>query len=94
MDIGNFNVDKKNVGIVISEQTFYIGEDASIDVTVNLYEHDNDYKMTSWLHGIEELNTIDYEGSIDDPKEIIATMEKLINDNEDYILDIASWDGE
>lgn len=93
MNIENFNVDKKNIATVLTEQTFYIGKDANVEVTVNLYENDGNYLMTSWLNQVEELNTIEYEGSLDNPEEIIAAMEKLVNDNEDYILDIASWDG-
>jgi hypothetical protein len=61
---------------------------------VNLYEHEGEYKLTSWLNGTEELNTESYEGDIDNAEEILAAMEKLVNDNEDYILDVASWDGE
>ena len=94
MSIENFNVNKKNIAIVLAEQTFYIGENANIEVVVNLYENDGIYKMTSWLNGVEELNTIEYDGSLDNPEEIIATMETLVNDNEQYILDTASWDGE
>lgn len=94
MSIENFNVNKKNIAIVLTEQTFYIGENANIEVVVNLYENDGIYKMTSWLNGVEELNTIEYDGSLDNPEEIIATMETLVNDNEQYILDTASWDGE
>lgn len=99
MDINNltiddFSVDKKNIATIVSEQTFYIGEDANVQVMVNLYEHNSSYMMTSWLNGVEELNTIEYEGSLDNPEEIIASMEQLVNDNEDYILDVASWDGE
>lgn len=94
LNINDFNVDKKNIATVVNEQTFYIGEDASIEVMVNLYEHNGSYKITSWLNGCEELNTVDYEGSINNSEEIIAAMEKLVNDNEDYILDVVSWDGE
>lgn len=94
MTISNFNVEKKNIATVIKEQTFYIGDNADIEVMVNLYEHDGEYKLTSWLNGTEELNTEHYEGSIDNAEEILAAMETLVNDNEDYILDIASWDGE
>ena len=50
--------------------------------------------MTSWLNGSEELNTETYDGSLDNAEEILAAMEKLVNDNESYILDMASWDGE
>ena len=94
LTIDDFNVDKKNIAVVLNEQTFYIGEDANVKVMVNLYEHNGSYMMTSWLNGVEELNTIEYEGSLDNPEEIIAIMESLVNDNEEYILDMASWDNE
>lgn len=94
MDISKFNVDKKNIAKVVTEQTFWIGENADVEVMVNLYEHEGEYKLTSWLNGTEELNTENYEGDIDNAEEILAAMEKLVNDNEDYILDVASWDGE
>ena len=94
INIDDFNVDKKNIATVLTEQTFYIGEDANVEVMVNLYEHNGNHMMTSWLNGVEELNTIEYEGSLDNAEEILATMEKLVNDNEQYILDLASWDGE
>lgn len=90
----NINIDKKYVANVIDEQTFWIGENANIEVIVNLYEHNGNYKMTSWLNGTEELNTIDYEGSLDSTEEIIAAMEKLVNDNEQYILDVSSWNND
>lgn len=90
----NINIDKKYVANVIDEQTFWIGENANIEVIVNLYEHNGNYKMTSWLNGTEELNTIDYEGSLDSTEEIIAAMEKLVNDDEQYILDVASWNND
>lgn len=93
MDLNRFNVDEKNVANVTHQQTFWIGDNAEIEVVVMLYENNGMYQMTSWLNGSEELNTIDYEGSMNDI-EILAAMEKLVNDNEDYILDIASWNGE
>ena len=92
MNFNKFDIDEK-IATIINEQTFWIGENANIEVVVNLYEDNNGYKITSWLNGTEELNTIDYEGSIDNQYEILAAMEKLVNDNESYILDIASWDG-
>lgn len=92
MNFNKFDIDEK-ITTIINEQTFWIGENANIEVVVNLYEDSNGYKITSWLNGTEELNTIDYEGSIDNQYEILAAMEKLVNDNESYILDIASWDG-
>lgn len=94
MDLNMFNVDKKNVAEVLTQQTFWIGEDADVEVVVNLYENDGEWKMTSWLRGSEELNTIDFdytESTTND--EILSAMEKLVNDNEEYILDLASWDG-
>lgn len=92
MDISNF-VDEKYVAHVLEEQTFWIGESSDIEVIVNLYEHKGTYKIAAWFKGTDEINTIDYEGSVDNPEEILAAMEKLVNDNEDYILDLASWDG-
>ena len=83
MDISKFNVDKKNIAKVVTEQTFWIGENADVEVMVNLYEHEGEYKLTSWLNGTEELNTESYEGDIDNTEEILAAMEKLVNDNED-----------
>lgn len=91
--INDFNLKEKQIAIVLSEQTFYIGENADIEVMVNLYEHDGQYYITSWLNGCEECNTELYDGSIDNQEEILAAMEKFINDNEDYIIDLADWDG-
>ena len=51
------------------------------------------YYITSWLNGCEECNTELYKGSIDNHEEILAAMEKLVNDNEDYITDLVNWDG-
>ena len=94
MDLNMFNVDEKQVAIVLTEQTFWIGKDADVEVMVNLYEHNGDYKLAAWLNGTEEIDTIDYEGSVDSSEEILAAMEKLVNDNENYILDLASWDND
>lgn len=94
MDISKFDVKKENVATVLNEQTFWIGDNADIEVVVHLYEHEGEYMMTSWLNGSEELNTETYDGSLDNAEEILAAMEKLVNDNESYILDMASWDGE
>lgn len=94
MDISKFDVKEKNVATVLNEQTFWIGDNADIEVVVHLYEHEGEYMMTSWLNGSEELNTETYDGSLDNAEEILAAMEKLVNDNESYILDMASWDGE
>lgn len=93
MDISNF-VDKKYVAHVLDEQTFWIGESSDIEVVVNLYEHKDTYKIAAWLNGTEEINTVDYEGSIDNPEEILAAMEKLVHDNEDYIISLATEDEE
>lgn len=94
MDISNFNVDKKNTATVVLEQTFWIGDADDVKVVVNLYENNDIYKLTSWLNGTEELNTVDYDGDVENEAEVLAAMEKLVHDNERYILDIASWDGE
>lgn len=94
MDLNMFNVDKKNTAEVLMQQTFWIGEDANVEVVVNLYESNGEWKMTSWLNGNEELNTIDFDYSESTTnEEILSAMEKLVNDNEEYILDLASWDG-
>lgn len=87
------NVDSKHVANIIKEQSFWVGENADIEVIINLYEHNNEYKITSWLNGTEELNTENYDGPMTDD-EIIKSMEKLVMDNIDYILSIANWDGE
>ena len=87
-------ISEEYIAIVIKEQTFWIGDNADVKVIVSLYKDNDEYKMTSWLNGTEELNTITYEGSLDNEEELLSAMESLINDNEDYILDIASWDRE
>lgn len=94
MTINNFDVDKKHVATVLYEQSFFIGKDASVEVVVNLYESNGVYRITSWLNGVEECNTEIYTGSVDDEKEILSAMEELVNSHEDYILDLADWDGE
>jgi len=91
MNLENFNVNVNQVATVVTEHTFWIGEDANIEVVVDLYEHNGSYQIMALLNGSEEIDTIDYEGSIDDTDEVLATMEKLVNDNEDYILDLALW---
>lgn len=92
MNIENYIDDKKIIANVLTERTFWIGENLDVEVIVNLYEdNDNTYKLTSWLNGCEELNTIEYKGSIDNEIEVLSAMEKLIHDNEGYILSIASW---
>lgn len=87
--INNFNLKPNQIATVLTEQTFYIGENADIEVVVNLYENNGQHYITSWLNGCEECNTELYEGSIDSQEEILTAMEKLINDNESYIIDLA-----
>lgn len=89
MNFEKLNVDKKYVANIISEQTFWVGDNANIEVVVSLYEYNNEYKMTSWLRGIEELNTEKYTGLMID-EEIKKSMEKLVMDNIDYVLSIAN----
>lgn len=91
--MSEMNIDSKYVANVIKEQSFWVGDNADIEVIVNLYEHNGEYKMTSWLRGTEELNTENYDGPMTD-NEIIGAMEKLVMDNIDYVLSVASWDGE
>ena len=91
--VNDFNLKPNQIATVLTEQTFYIGENANIEVMVNLYENNGQYYITSWLNGCEECNTELYEGSIDNQEEILAAMEKLVNDNEDYIIDLTDWDG-
>ena len=93
INIDKFNVQDNQIAEVLTEQTFYIGDNADIEVMVNLYEHNGQYLITSWLNGYEECNTEIYEGSIDNHEEILIAMEKLVHNNEDYIIDIANWDG-
>ena len=93
MNIENYIDDKKIIADVLTERTFWIGENLDIEVEVNLYkDNDETYKLTSWLNGCEELNTVEYKGSIDNEIEVLSAMEKLIHDNEGYILSIASWE--
>lgn len=86
-------VDSKIVANVHMSQDFCIGDD--VHVTVYIYE-DNDgiWKMTSWLNGIEELNTEDVDKDVSalSNKEIIAIMEEFIHEHEEYILDVAGWE--
>ena len=90
--VNDFNLKQNQIATVLTEQTFYIGDDANIEVMVNLYENNGQYYITSWLNGCEECNTELYEGSIDNQEEILAAMEKLVNDNEEYIINLADWD--
>lgn len=91
MSLDNFNVSKEQIATELNSQTFWIGENADIEVEVILYEHNGTNKLTSWLNRCEELNTIEYEGNIEDSDAVLAAMEKLVHDNEEYILDVASW---
>lgn len=91
MDLSMFNVSKIPVATILTEHTFWIGEDADIEVVVDLYEMNNSYHIMACLNGSEEIDTIDYEGSIENTEEVLEAMEKLVNDNEEYILDLASW---
>ena len=85
------NIDSKYVANVVKEQTFWVGDNADIEVIVNLYEHNGEYKITSWLKGTEELNTESYTGPLIDD-EIIKSMEKLVMDNMDDIVCVADYD--
>lgn len=93
-DITDF-VNKDIVANVLFQQEFCIF--GGIEVTVNIYKHKDIMRMTSWLNGCEELNTVDitdcnpYNMTSD---EVISMMEEFINDNEEYIRDIASWNGD
>lgn len=78
---------------VTREQSFCIK--SNIHVTVTMYEtSDEQWKMTSWLNGVKELNTKDIDEDIDSLSndEIIAMMEGFIYENEDYILSVAKQD--
>lgn len=91
--VNDFNLKSNQIATVLTEQTFYIGKNVDVEVMVNLYENNGQYYITSWLNGCEECNTELYKGSIDNHEEILAAMEKLVNDNEDYIINLANWDG-
>ena len=88
--VNDFNLKSSQIATVLTEQTFYIGENADIEVMVNLYENNGQYYITSWLNGCEECNTEVYSGSIDNREKILAAMEKLVNDNENYIIDLVN----
>ena len=85
------NIDSKYVANVVKEHTFWVGDNADIEVIVHLYEHNGGYKMTSWLKGTEELNTESYTAPLIGD-EIIKSMENLVMDNIDYILSVADYD--
>lgn len=80
--------------MVSHEETFWIGETEDVEVIVNVYEDSGVTKMTAWLNGTEEINTIVYNGPLDDRDKLLEAMGKLVHDNEDYILSLADWDGE
>lgn len=82
----------KHVAKVLAEQTFWIGENAEIEVIVSFYEYNGKYKLSAKLRGKEEIETITYNGSSDNI-EVLTAMEKLVNDNEEYILDMVSLNG-
>lgn len=86
--------DSVKVATILHEETFWIGETENVEVIVNIYEDNGVNKMTAWLNGAEEINTIRYNGSLDDRSKLLETMGKFVHDNEDYILDLANWDGE
>lgn len=90
----NVEVDADIVADVITEQSFCIRE--NIHVTVNIYDNHGVYKMTSWLNGVEELNTKKIEEDISSltNDQIISMMESFIYENEEYIVDIANWNGD
>ncbi len=94
IDGTDFNVDSSIVTDVVAEQEFCIEE--NIHVTVNIYQEDATWLMTSWLNGTEELNTEDvtdrYSPEMPQDK-VIEMMESFVYDNEDYIIDVAEWDG-
>lgn len=85
-------VDSRIVANVHMEQEFCIHD--SVHVTVNIYEDNGTWKMTSWLNGVEELNTenIDKDVITMSNEEIIAMMEAFVYEHEEYILDIAEWE--
>lgn len=80
--------------LVMHEETFWIGETQNVEVIVNVYEFNGMTKMTAWLNGTEEINTIDYNESLDDRNKLLEAMGKLVHDNEDYILSLVNWDEE
>lgn len=77
----------------LREQIFIIGEKCEIRIAVRLYKlyEPTGYELTSWLNGVEELDTvcIDYENMITE-EEILSAMESLISDNEQHIYTLVS----
>jgi len=84
------SLDKNTVAIVMEEQTFWIGDNANVEVKATLYElSDGTYQLATWLNGgTTQFNSIAYTGSVENQEEILAAMEALIYDNE---TDILSW---
>lgn len=74
---------------VLEEQTFWIGENADIEVVVKLYEHNDIKKLSALLNNEKVIETVVYNGS-NNGIDILAAMESLIDDNEDYILELSS----
>lgn len=72
---------------IFYEKIFHV-DDA--EVVVDLYDQHGIFKITLWLNGVEELTTVNYEGSLSDDIQIEETMKKIVEDNREYILDIYS----
>lgn len=94
----SINVDSNIVANVERSKEFCIAD--GIHVRVDIYVENGRWMMTSWLINggcDEELNTENvndkYEPSMQDD-EVTAMMEQFVHDNEEYIIDIANWDGE
>ena len=77
---------------ILTEQTFWIGENADIEVVVNLHEYNGKKKLSALLKGKVIIETVAYNGS-NNNVDILAAMESLVDDNEDYILDMVSSEG-
>lgn len=90
----NTVIKETHIATILESHTFQIGENSSIMVVVDLYSYKDKYYITSWLNGCEECNTEEYTGNINDPTEILSTMENLVRNNESYITDIANWNEE
>lgn len=81
------------IALVTHEETFWIGETQNVEVVVNVYDDNGTTKMTAWLNGTEEIKTIEYNNSLEDREKMLEAMGELVHDNEEYILDLANWDG-
>lgn len=90
----NFEEVKHHVVTIIGSQTFWIGENADIEVVVTLYKFDDKHYLKAKLYGVKLIEAVVYNGSINDNSEILAAMENLINDNEEYIFNLVSSGGE